>query len=145
MLHDLFEGTELDLGTRGDGPFDLLFIKVGRCNFSKLARVPCNITLLEAQADGLLEGAKPIRGGLRRNRCSQALPYTFDDALAHTSEHHFFKAVTVDGELVEGLNVIDMVLLGAEAKLFVGVLCPLSAHGKKVFKALAHGVCRAWY
>ena len=59
MLHDLFKGTELDLRTSGDGPFDLFFIKVGRCNFSNLARVTSNITLLE--------GAKQIVGGLRRN------------------------------------------------------------------------------
>ena len=65
MLHDLFKGTKLYLGARGDGPFDLFFIKVGQCIFSKLARVPRNITLLEVQADGLLEGAKPIRGGGR--------------------------------------------------------------------------------
>ena len=81
--------------------------------------------LLEAQADGLLEGAKPIRGGLRRHRCSQALPHTFDLALAHTSEHYFFKALIVDGELVESNNIIDMVLLGAEGKLHVWVVRPL--------------------
>jgi len=68
ILHDLFKGTKLYLGARGDGPFDLIFIKVGRGNFSKLARVSCNITLLEAQADGLLKGAKPIVGGSGRNR-----------------------------------------------------------------------------
>ena len=124
MLHDLFKGGELHLGARGDGPFELFFIEVRRGNFSKLARVPCNITVLEAQADGLLEGAKPIGSGTGRNRFPQRFPDTFDGALAHTFEHHLFKAVAVDGELAQSLHVIDMVLLGAEAKLLVGVVRP---------------------
>ena len=125
MLHDLFKGTKLYLGASGNGPFDFFFIKVRRCNFSKLARVASNITVLEAVTDGLLEGKKPIGRGAGRKRFPQRFPDTFDSALAHTSEPHFFKALVVDGELAQSNNIIDMVLLGTEAELLVGVLCPL--------------------
>ena len=46
ILNDLFKGGVLHFGARGDGPIDLFFIKVRRCNFSKLARVACKIPFL---------------------------------------------------------------------------------------------------